>query len=589
MTGMEKTEAKKEPAAQRPAYRARAARFLAVFFLLGFFFILLKSSLKTTSVTIDELGHLPIGYAYLVTGDSRWLIMNPPSQRVIAALPLLFRNDVRLESKPYPDALGFWKVGIDFMEQNRAIYKSLYRSARLMVCLLACLTGLVVYAFAGSLGGPRAGLIALLLYCLCPYFLAHGGLVTTDLSAAAASVFAMYATYLYVKKRTRIKLLLLALAIGLLFMAKFTVIPFAPLALFYLLAGSRKAGTEDMSFLRRLDWIGFIKEASFIAALVWAILIVVYGGGFFKTYGELNFQSGAFNKVKAHFGWAPIIAPERLVIQADLQAADSAGPWRNYLFGKVTKEASPWYYLICLAYKTPLAFLFLLAACLFLSGRQERLYALLPALFYLVLVSVSTGKLYGARVLLPAMGFFIIFVSVSLAGIKRRFEKKAAGHVAASFYFVCLILISLSTLAAYPDYLSYFNVLAGGPRLPHRGHQVLADSNLDWGQDWIRLARWQREKGVRKIQLARFGPVDPALFGVEYEVAPCPPLPGYLAVSANEALGVDLYMGDEQCLGWLGDEIPFAKVGASVWIYYVPKTGYNVGQGRGRAKTGSVK
>ena len=49
----------------------------------------------------------------------------------------------------------------------------------------------------------------------------------------------------------------------------------------------------------------------------------------------------------------------------------------------------------------------------------------------------------------------------------------------------------------HPDYLAYFNELAGDE--PER---ILADSDLDWGQDMLRLSARLREVGrdVRRIQ-----------------------------------------------------------------------------------------
>ena len=38
-----------------------------------------------------------------------------------------------------------------------------------------------------------------------------------------------------------------------------------------------------------------------------------------------------------------------------------------------------------------------------------------------------------------------------------------------------------------PDYLAFFNELAGGPG---RGPEYLVDSNIDWGQDVKKLGLW---------------------------------------------------------------------------------------------------
>ncbi|PYL32232.1 MAG: hypothetical protein DMF35_08765, partial [Verrucomicrobia bacterium] len=43
------------------------------------------------------------------------------------------------------------------------------------------------------------------------------------------------------------------------------------------------------------------------------------------------------------------------------------------------------------------------------------------------------------------------------------------------------------SLAIRPNYLAYFNEVAGGPS---RGYQHLADSSVDWGQDLPALKTW---------------------------------------------------------------------------------------------------
>ena len=49
----------------------------------------------------------------------------------------------------------------------------------------------------------------------------------------------------------------------------------------------------------------------------------------------------------------------------------------------------------------------------------------------------------------------------------------------------CLVLVSIGLFAGeslwrWPNYLAYFNQLAGGPS---HGYRHLVDSSLDWGQD----------------------------------------------------------------------------------------------------------
>ncbi|MFG0334682.1 MAG: hypothetical protein ACF8TS_15100, partial [Maioricimonas sp. JB049] len=50
-----------------------------------------------------------------------------------------------------------------------------------------------------------------------------------------------------------------------------------------------------------------------------------------------------------------------------------------------------------------------------------------------------------------------------------------------------LLATTVSSLRVYPHQLAYFNELAGGPE---NGWRHLLGSNLDWGQDFLFLARW---------------------------------------------------------------------------------------------------
>jgi len=98
------------------------------------------------------------------------------------------------------------------------------------------------------------------------------------------------------------------------------------------------------------------------------------------------------------------------------------------------------------------------------------------------------------------------------------------------------------TLLAFPGYLGYFNELAGGAR---RGHLYLSDSNVDWGQDLLRLAAWAHRHHGEAIRLAQFGPVPmPRGFspGILLDGPPGEPLAPLGAatyvVSATELSGV---------------------------------------------------
>ena len=56
----------------------------------------------------------------------------------------------------------------------------------------------------------------------------------------------------------------------------------------------------------------------------------------------------------------------------------------------------------------------------------------------------------------------------------------------------------ISSVKTYPDYLTYFNEIVGGPK---KGIDYLDDSNIDWGQDLKRLKGFLDKRGINKIKL----------------------------------------------------------------------------------------
>ena len=67
--------------------------------LLLLYFTLAVGSARQKSVTVDELGHLPSGLYFLLTGDARYSALNPPLVNALSAIPVLFLD---LEHAPEP-------------------------------------------------------------------------------------------------------------------------------------------------------------------------------------------------------------------------------------------------------------------------------------------------------------------------------------------------------------------------------------------------------------------------------------------------------------------------------------------------------
>src|SRR5262249_41917672 len=120
----------------------------------------------------------------------------------------------------------------------------------------------------------------------------------------------------------------------------------------------------------------------------------------------------------------------------------------------------------------------------------------------------------GVRHALPAYPLLAIAASPWLAGPLARLAGRSRAlrdFAGATLSTALLAWFIYGSVRVAPRYLQYFNEIAGGPA---NGHQWLIDSNLDWGQDLIRLSEYMRRRGLESVHLGYFGRVDPRVYGI---------------------------------------------------------------------------
>src|SRR5271167_2152956 len=122
-----------------------------------------------------------------------------------------------------------------------------------------------------------------------------------------------------------------------------------------------------------------------------------------------------------------------------------------------------------------------------------------------------------------------------------------------------------ASATADPDYLGYFNPLAG--RDPGR---LLADSDLDWGQDVQRLSDELRQRGVRHVLVDLHGKADLEKHGFPdfAFLEPHKPAAGWIAISITS---LDFGSGAPPYDGyvWLLKFQPITTVGKSIKLYHI--------------------
>ena len=517
--------------------------FVLALCLIAIAVIRIAATYPEMSITFDEPAHLACGLQYLAQHVYLYEPQHPPLARTMAALgPYL--DGSRLLDAPNMILEGV-AVFYDGGHTGRTL--TLARLGILPFFVLACL---VVYFWARRYFGNPVAVVATGLFTLLPPVLAHAGLATTDMPLTACLGAAFLALLVWAQQPSFRHSLLLGAATALAVLSKFTALGFFPVAAVFALAVylvSERPGLERLVALAR-------ERAAPLAVAVLVGALVVWAGYLF-SFGAVP-------------GWSvPLPAPELFdgIRRAMRHNASEGG---GYLFGQLSPTGWWYFFPAALAVKTPLAFLFLLGLGAWLCWTKPRHAAhWLPWAFSLgILAPAMTSPVnYGVRHVLPVyMGFSIV---AALAVIWLAQTRKWLGLAAGAL----ILWMAVSGAIRHPDYLAYFNELAGG-----EPEKVLVDSDLDWGQDTILLARRLRELGAQQVSYIQMN-LDSAHLQVWPGMPPTKPINPIVPAEGWTAVGptfskVGQYGLDHRYPNlqpWYESLKPVERVGSQL-LYYLP-------------------
>jgi hypothetical protein len=551
------------------------------------FAFLTVSSYVRKSATWDEPQQLVSGYAALKLGHYRLDPEHPPFARMWAALPLLFADDVRLQTtRPSWTAGDAYAFGHEFLYLDNDADRLLGR-ARFMIVLLGIGLGVLLFAWARELFGawPAAGVLA--LFAAEPNVLAHARLVTTDLAVSCFLFGAIYFLWRATRRFTPLNLVGAAVFTGLALVTKYSALILAPVVLLLLVPRMWKPG-----------WPGLWGEVGGAGRAVRAgtIVLILALAGYAATWAAFGFR---YAPTPAPLEQHRFVTSSASYVQERTPRLAAAVDWvdrhrllpnaasQGFLFGQVraqqrsayfagTHGEQGWwlYFPTAFLIKTPLAVLLLALGGLVAAGRRWKrfwemlLYLLLPPAAFFAAAMTATLNI-GLRHILPVYPFLLLAAGPAFAWLRERGKTWIAG--------VLLAVALVESLSVYPDYLTFFNRLVGGPR---HGHEYLVDANLDWGQDLKGLKRWMDRRGVDHVNLSYFGTADPAYYGIACTHLPgapffaedrvgVPRLPGYVAVSATNLHGVYLDRSQRDLYRPLLEREPDTVIGGSIHVYRV--------------------
>ncbi|MCW5976783.1 MAG: glycosyltransferase family 39 protein [Bryobacteraceae bacterium] len=522
--------------------RWRAVWPVAALLLLAF--LIDAWTIRTNSVTFDELAHFRYGRQFF----SRQLDRSREPLRMDSKMPVSAMNVL-------PPAAGgvLQKAGVAPGLAERLVD---VRSGRYVTVVFALLLGLLIYRWAGELYGRTAALFALAFFVFSPNLIAHSGLITTEIYSTLAIAAPVYAFWKFAARPNRAWAVLSACSLAAAQLAKVTSLYLY--LILPLIFGIRWLSRRPASVRPKAVW-------QYLLLLAAAHLVIINAGFlFYRSFTPLSqyeFSSPSLRALQRIplVRDIPVPLPYPYLEGIDLcrhheQTGVNIG--RLYLLGELRDHGDdgprpfPSYFLVAYLVKEPIALqvLLLLSLAHLWRRRRERdianreAFLLVPSVFFFVYLSFFFNAQIGIRYLLPAYPFLLIITAAPFARWARMGRAAKGASLALTAWLV------VSTLSWFPHFIPYFNELVWDRKQAYR---ILADSNINWGQD--------------RDAVARYAAAHP-----DISVEPETPRSGWILVDVNSLVGI-LHRQDPERYRWLRENHkPAGHINYSHLLFHVP-------------------
>jgi 4-amino-4-deoxy-L-arabinose transferase-like glycosyltransferase len=503
------------------------------------------STYSETALTWDEPGHMACGLQYLADHVYLYEVQHPPLARVASALGP-FLAGARPLHTPNQDL-----EGVNVMYQGGDPAGMLNRM-RLGILPFFILNAVVVFLWARRYFGGAAAVLATLLFALEPTVLAHAGLATTDMPLAACLTAAFFALLVWAEDPTWLHSVVLGLFTALAVVSKFTALGFFPAAAVFALGtwlAVTRPGFERVIVAAKSRLLPFLLAVAVGAVVIWAV------------------YSFSFGTPK---GWGFALPAPGLFEGVDFAILHNSKGHPAYFMGEISRAGWWYFFPVLLLVKTPIGWLLL--TCFGVGAmlaHRARLAYWMPAAFVLgvLLPGMTSHVNIGLRHVLPVYSGLAILAGIGLLRlIEDGPRKKWAGALA----IVLPAWLLISGLTQRTNYLAYFNELAGA----HPEH-IVVDSDLDWGQDAIRLSRRLKQLGATSVSFSTLN-LSPSRLVVWPGLPPVHPIDPIKPAEGWTAVSPTLWMVREYGLEhqypnmhpWFTYIQPQERVG-SLFLYYV--------------------
>ena len=430
-----------------------------------------------------------------------------------------------------------------------------YRSARVPTILAALLLTVVVFFWSRDLYGDSAALAASVLCMLSPNLMAHGTLVTTDMYQALGFMAALYFLRRFLLDPTTGRAIISGLVLALAQLTKTFTVALYLIAIVFLAIAALRPPLRGSFTPKRL----LVFATAVVASFVFVLNVAYCFDRSFMSLGSYKFETKVFSSLQqtSFARHMPVPVPYPYLQGMDMtkfseQTGRSYGD--IYLLGEVRNPLAagfrPFksYYVVAWFFKEPIGLQILFFGGLFWIARRRKLDEFLfgeglllsAAMFLVVWLSLFSAAQIGIRHVLPALAAEVVIASASFTN----FQAKAWPAKA----LLCLLVawIAVSVARYYPQMIPYMNEWVRDPRYAWK---IIADSNLDWGQDFAIVNSFVKDNP-------------------DVQVDPITPAPGRVLVRANRLTGVNRW--DKSCVFLSKNYQPVAQVGYGHFLFLIP-------------------
>lgn len=502
--------------------RSSANKFKVILFIVITLIALIRIGLnyQHVSETVDEYYHIERGMYLWETNT----ILHPEEQ------PILTRY--------LQGVIPYFTNYIPDSEYHLTLAR-LSTLPFLILCIFS------IFLLARSLFNNEVALWSIFLFSIEPNILAHSGLVTTDIPFTAVFLFNVLLGYRWLKTPTLKTTLILGFATGVLLTTKHSAIGYWGLTMF---------GYCFLRILNKHKIKQIIIDSGVITVISIITILCLY---------QFQIEPVKLNKLRDIFPF--INLPNPLIIKMPFYEyikslktvlIHNINGHRTFFMGEIKTHGWWYFFPVSFLTKTLIPHLSLFFLSIYFVWRDDLLkkqYSILIIPFLSILLIAMLANInIGIRHILPIYGStsiisgYILFKLIHTVGVYRYFSIAV---------FMTLIF---TTLHSQKQLIAYTNAFAGS-----NPHKIFVNSNLDWGQDYYKLAELKK-MGIEELWVAYRGPQRPR----KIELPNIKELKRHQIVNGWVLISVRYLMGHKGYY-WLHQYEPVKKISPILFLYYI--------------------